>query len=311
MPGMALFKIQGQKLSPVKDVKFESYFEKEKKLQNFTEANLQELFGLEFISTEFNLESFWLDSLAFDPSLNAFVIIEYKKVENFSLMDQGQTYLNLVLDHKADVILEYITKTKKTINKNDIDWSQTRVMFIGPKFNTYQKRALSESLPFELWEITLYDGNLIEYDEIIPVGTQKKNEKKVTTTLSGSAAHEIKTYSIEEHLKNASDHIIDLFQKLREQILLLDPEIKEKPVSWYIAYQLKGYNIASVQVYKDKLMVNVTIDHPNDPEKKLEDAPKSWQGWSKVPIRRFTLTSDIEISYLMRIITQAYELRKA
>lgn len=307
---MALFRIQGQKLTPVRDVQFESYFEKEKKLQNFTEANLQELFGLDFISTEFNLESFWLDSLAFDPILNAFVIIEYKKVENFSLMDQGQTYLNLVLDHKADVVLEYINKTKKTISKHDIDWSQTRVMFIGPKFNAYQKRALSETLPFELWEVTLYDGGLIEYDEISPVGTLRKNEKKVTSTLSGSAAREIKTYSIDEHLKNTSNTVVDLFQKLREQILLLDPEIKEKPVSWYIGYQLKGYNIASIQVMKDKLMVNVTIDAPIDPEKKLEDAPKSWQAWSKVPIRRFALTNDRDIPYLMRIITQAYELRK-
>jgi hypothetical protein len=93
---MALFKtLSGSKLIPVKKTSFESYFKKEKELQNFTENNLNELFGLEFVSTEFNLETFWLDSLAFDPATKAFVIIEYKKVENFSLMDQGQTYLGI------------------------------------------------------------------------------------------------------------------------------------------------------------------------------------------------------------------------
>ena len=131
---MAIFKISNLKLTGVKELRFESYFDREKKLQTLTEANLENLFGLEFVSTEYNLETFWLDTLAFDPSTNSFVIIEYKKVENFSLMDQGQTYLNLVLDHKADVLLEYIEKTGKSLKKSGIAWGQTRVMFIGPKF---------------------------------------------------------------------------------------------------------------------------------------------------------------------------------
>jgi len=306
---MALFKISGNKLTQLSEVKFESYFDKEKKLQNFTEANLEQLFGLEFIATEFNLENFWLDSLAFDSATNSFVIIEYKKVENFSLMDQGQTYLNLVLDHKADVLLKYINVTKKTLDLKDIDWSQTRVIFIGPKFSTYQKRALSPNLPFELWEVALYDGGLIEYDEISPTGGIRKSEKK-TVSLSGTAAKEIKTYTIEDHLKNASEKTQDLFQKLREQILLLDPEIKEKPVSWYIGYQLKGYNIASIQIYTQEiLMINVAVENPIDPEKRLVMAPKSWQGWNKIPFRRFSLKNENDIPYIMKIIEQSYQYR--
>lgn len=308
---MALFKISGAKLAPVTDLRFDSYFDKEKKLQNFTENNLKELFGLEFISTEFNLESFWLDSLAFDSINKSFVIIEYKKVENFSLMDQGQTYLNLVLDHKADVLLEYFEKTGKALKKNEVDWSQTRVTFIGPKFNTYQKRALSPNLPFELWEVSLYEGGLVEYDEIVPAGLEKKNERKIAALLTGTAAKEIKTYTIEDHLKNTGEDIRELFQKLREQILLLDPDIKEKAVSWYIGYQLKGYNIVSVQVYgKDKLMVNLAVDKPIDPEKKLKIAPKSWQGWSKLPFMRFELRNEKDIPYIMKIVNQSYEFRK-
>ncbi len=307
---MSLFRINGKKLTPVRELGFDSHFKKEKELQNFTENNLQELFGLEFIATEFNIESFWLDSLAFDPSINSFVIIEYKKVENFSLMDQGQTYLNLVLDHKADVLLEYITRTGKTLDKKSVDWGQTRVMFIGPKFNTYQKRALSSSLPFELWEVGIYEGGLIEYDQINPVGGDKKAEKKAVT-LSGSASKEIKVYSVDDHLKNADERIKEIFQILREQILLLDTDIKEKPVSWYIGYQLKGYNIASVQIYsKDKIMINVAVDKPNDPEKRLKEAPKSWQGWSKIPFYRFELTDEKDISYIMKVIAQSYEFRK-
>ncbi|KKQ99170.1 MAG: hypothetical protein UT24_C0026G0001 [Candidatus Woesebacteria bacterium GW2011_GWB1_39_12] len=307
---MAIFRISGTKLGGVKELRFESYFDKEKKLQNLTETNLDTLFGLEFVSTEFNLETFWLDTLAFNPVTKSFVIIEYKKVENFTLMDQGQTYLNLILDHKADILLEYMEKTGKTLKKNDVDWSQTRVMFIGPKFNTYQKRALSPNLPFELWEVAIYEGGLIEYDEITPVGAERRAEKK-PSILTGTAAKEIKTYTLEDHLTKATEEIKDLFQKTREQILLLDPQIKEKAVSWYIGYQLKGYNIVTLQIYSaDKLMLNLSVEHPFDPEKRLKPAPKSWQGWSKIPLSRFELRREEDIPYIMKIIKQSYEFRK-
>lgn len=304
---MAIFKIFDTKLGGVKELRFESFFDKEKKLQNLTESNLQTLFGLEFVSTEFNLETFWLDTLAFDPATKSFVIIEYKKVENFSLMDQGQTYLNLVLDHKADVLLEYIEKTGRSVKKSEIDWGQTRVVFIGPKFSTYQKRALIPNLPFELWEVAIYEGGLIEYDEIIPTGLDKKVEKKAAT-LTGTAGKEIRTYTVEDHLKKASNEIQDIFQKTREQILLLDPIVKEKALSWYIGYQLKGYNIVTLQIYTaDKIMVNIAVEQPIDPDKRLKTAPKSWQGWSKIPLRRFELRSEKDIPYIMKVINQSYE----
>jgi predicted transport protein len=225
-------------------------------------------------------------------------------------MDQGQTYLNLVLDHKADVLLEYLEKTNKPLKKNEVDWSQTRVMFIGPKFNTYQKRALSETLPFELWEVTLYDGGLIEYDEIIPIGLQKKTEKKTIPVLTGTAGNEIKTYTVEDHFKKSDPNLFDIFQKLREQILLLDTQIKEKPVSSYIGYQLKGYLIVWVQVLKDRLFINMAVENPIDPESRLEMGTKSSNSISKIPVRRFIMKSDKDVAYVMRIISQAYEVRK-
>lgn len=303
---MAIYKISDTKLVGINELRFESFFDKEKKLQILTETNLDTLFNLEFISTEYNLESFWLDSLAFDPVTKSFVIIEYKKVENFSLMDQGQTYLNLVLDHKADVLLEYIEKTGKNLKKKDIDWGQTRVMFIGPKFNTYQKRALSPNLPFELWEVVIYEGNFVEFDQITPPGTNQRQEKG-SATLTGSAAKEIKTFTVDDHLKKASEKVKDLFQILREKILLIDSQISEKAVSWYIGYQLKGYNIVSLQIYKDKIMINISLEKPIDPQKRLETAPKSWQSWNKIPLRRFEMRTESDIDYILKIINQSYE----
>ena len=146
---MQIFSEKNKKLIPVKEISFGL----EKNVQKLTEANLETIFGLEFVATEFNLENFWLDTLAFNPEIKAFVIIEYKKKQNITVMDQGQTYLNLLLDHKAEVLLEYNERKNKNLKRKDVDWEQTRVIFVAPEFTIYQKRALHPKFPFQLWEV--------------------------------------------------------------------------------------------------------------------------------------------------------------
>jgi hypothetical protein len=48
-------------------------------MQKLTENNLDSIFGLEFIATEFQLHNLRIDTLAFDNETNSFVIIEYKR----------------------------------------------------------------------------------------------------------------------------------------------------------------------------------------------------------------------------------------
>ena len=57
---------------------------------------MQELFDLALVRSEFELHGLRIDTLAFDKESGAFVIIEYKKDRNFSVVDQGVAYLNLV-----------------------------------------------------------------------------------------------------------------------------------------------------------------------------------------------------------------------
>jgi RecB family endonuclease NucS len=150
---MALFAINKDKLNPIK----EEEFKLEKHIQQLTEYNLSMIFGLDFIKSEFSLHNLRIDSLAFDKESNSFVIIEYKKDKSLTVVDQGYAYLALMLNNKADFILEYNENTKHTLKRNDVDWSQSRVMFISPSFTTYQKGAINfKDLPIELWEIKKY-----------------------------------------------------------------------------------------------------------------------------------------------------------
>ena len=92
---MPLYKIE-EKLSHIKETSFK--FERE--IQKLTEDNLSTVLKLEYIRSEFPLNNFRIDTLAFDKEANAFVIIEYKRDKTFSVIDQGYAYLSLMLNNK-------------------------------------------------------------------------------------------------------------------------------------------------------------------------------------------------------------------
>jgi len=114
---MANYKIKEGKLELIK----ENPFKLEKEIQTLTEKNLKLIFGHDFVKSEFTLNNFRIDTLAFDHDASAFVIIEYKRDKNFSVINQGYAYLSLMLNNKADFILEYNESRKNVLKRNDVD----------------------------------------------------------------------------------------------------------------------------------------------------------------------------------------------
>ena len=144
---MNLFDLKGKSLLPVKKVEFKL----ERDIQNLVEDNVEEIFDLEFVSSEFTIGEFRIDTLCYDSESNSFVIIEYKRGSSYSVIDQGYSYLSIMLNNKSDFILEYNEVKNKTIKRNDIDWSQSRIIFISQSFNSYQKNSVNfNNIPFEL-----------------------------------------------------------------------------------------------------------------------------------------------------------------
>ena len=91
---MDLYKVKNNKLE---QVDIES-FKLEKDIQSLVEKNLDTLFDLEFVSTEYSVGEFRLDTLCFDNENNSFVIVEYKKGSSYSVIDQGYSYLSVMLN---------------------------------------------------------------------------------------------------------------------------------------------------------------------------------------------------------------------
>ena len=64
---MPLFSINNNKLERVKKIDFKL----ERDLQKLTEENLNEIFGLEMVKSEFQLNKLRIDTLAFDKESNS------------------------------------------------------------------------------------------------------------------------------------------------------------------------------------------------------------------------------------------------
>ncbi|NJK70945.1 MAG: hypothetical protein HC932_01625 [Thermales bacterium] len=72
---MPVYNSKNNKLEEI----IENHFKLESELQKITEHNLDTIFNLEFVSTEFSLNNLRVDTLAFDRENNSFVILEYKR----------------------------------------------------------------------------------------------------------------------------------------------------------------------------------------------------------------------------------------
>lgn len=302
---MPVFKINNSKLSEVKNVSFPL----EKELQDITEKNLDNIFNLEFVSSEFELNNFRLDTVAFDREINSFVILEYKKDRNYSVIDQGYSYLSLMLNNKADFILEYNEKTNHTLKKNDVDWSQSKVLFISSIFTPYQRNAIGfKDLPIEIWEVKKYDNGTIFYNQLKPLEARESIKTISKNKTVEKVNKEIKEYSFDDIFKKDWIQPKKLFDTLREDILEIDERIEEKINKFYIGYKIGFSNVCTIKGFKSKLeieLVKVDKEDLKDPENKIKRVPWKKYKWGK--FCSYTIKNFDEIDYGLFLIKQVYE----
>lgn len=288
----------------------ENPFALEKDLQTLTENNLEKVFGLQLVKSEFALQKFRIDTLAYDKESNAFVIIEYKRSKNFSVIDQGYAYLSLMLNNKSDFILEFNENLNNTLKRNDVDWSQSRVLFVSPNFTNYQREAINfKDLPIELWEIKRYENQTVSYEQIIKsdsqesINTISKSDKTIR-----SVAKEIKVYTEQEHFQNVSDEIKELYDKVKSAILDLG-NIEIKPKKKYIAF-VCGKNIVDIHPQQKalKMWLNMSIGELDDPKQLTRDVSTTghW-GNGDYEIR---ISSNENLEYILSLIKQSINKNK-
>lgn len=298
---MVLFSCSNKVLKELK----EKPFKLEKDLQMIVEANLQKIANLTFVKNEFSLKGYRIDTLAYDEKANAFVIIEYKRNKSVSVVDQGFTYLNLMLNNKAEFILECNERLDKKLKRKDIDWSQTRVVFVASNFNNFQRESTNfKDIGIELWEAKLYENNTIS---ITPIKKSSNAEslKKITKDSSEleKITKEIKVYTEDQLLEKANNNIKELYEDFKNAILNLDSSIEVEPRKQYISFK-KSSNVCDIEICKNSLYLFLNAKWGT-----LNDSRQLFRNMSKIGHHgngdyKVTVHDDKDIEYIISVLKQ-------
>jgi predicted transport protein len=303
---MKLYSVKDKKLTSISSQNFKL----EKEIQEIVEENLSLLFNLELVKSEFKIKNFRIDSLGFDRENKSFVIVEYKKDRNFSVIDQGYTYLSLMLNNKSDFILEYNENCDDNLRRGDIDWSQSRVIFISPQFTEYQKNSVNfKDVPFELWEIKRYQNGMIGFNQ-----HKTTSEESISTTIIedtesvvGSVTKEIKVRSEEDHINQSKvqDSVKEVYNEFRSRILNLGDDIEIVPRKMYIGFKRKT-NFVDINIGKTGLWcwINMKKGELDDPKNHCRDVSNI--GHYGNGDYDFSVNEKSDMDYIMFLVKQSY-----
>lgn len=284
-------------------------FKLEKDIQSLVEDNTDTIFNLRFIQTELSVDKYRIDSLCFDEENNSFVIIEYKKGNSYSVIDQGYTYLQLLLNHKSDFLLVLSQHFNKVLKMEDVDWSQSRIIFVSPSFNSFQKDSVNfKDLPFELWEIKRYSNNTVvlnQHRSISKESIETLNPNTSSSTIS-QVSREVKVYTEERHIEYGSVELKEIYDDIRERILELGSDIEIVPRKEYIGFK-RGSNVVDIEFQKKQLkfFINMKKGELDDPMNISRDVSKVGHfGNGDYEVR---VNKNTDLDYLMVLIKQSYK----
>jgi len=312
---MEVFKIKDHKVEVVEL----NTFKLEKDIQEVIEKNTESFFGLEFVRSEFPIGEFRIDTLCFDNETNSFVLIEYKKGSSYSVIDQGYSYLSLMLNNKSEFIIEYNERLNKTLKRDDVDWTQSRILFISQSFSSYQRNSVNfKNLPFELWEIKRFNNDTIVLNK------HNSTSKESIDTLSNvdssnlieSVSKEIQVIDEEFHTSKLDTDTLQKWNDFKERISELD-NVKLEIKKPYISLMGESKNVCFCNFRKNYISIEILRGNVNpdgsksknfftldDPKGISEEGSWEWKSGVKGNLYKIKFNKSTDLDYLMFLINQ-------
>lgn len=304
---MALYRLQAGIAAQV--LSLASHPAKEKGLQGLIEANLEPLFGVRFVATEFSTGQKHrgrIDTLGLDQDGSP-VIIEYKLTSKDNVINQGLFYLDWLMDHRGDFELA----ARSTLGEIEVAWAAPRLILLATSFGRYDQYAVNRiDERIELWTYTLYEGDLLSVDllsrEEVPSTKDKLGDAAKAPRRAKAAVPSKAAYGLDHHTEKMSATTQALFELLRDQIMSLGDDVTERFMNQYVGYR-RLKNFTEIVGLRSKL--NVFIDGPvQDPRGVCEDVSNIGH-WGTGHLRATVASEDDAISVLP-VIAQAYALQE-
>jgi hypothetical protein len=317
---MKLFDVKNNKVEEVEQLSFKL----ERDIQNLIEPNVDTFFGLKFVKSEFTVDKYRVDTLCFNEETNSFVIIEYKKGNSYSVIDQGYTYLQLLLNHKSDFLLVLSQYFNKVMRVEEVDWSQSRILFVSPSFNSYQKDSVNfKDLPFELWEIKNYSNDSVVLNqhqstskESIDSFDSSNNDKK---NIIQTVKREVQVVDEQFHLDKLDEGTQVKWVELKEKLEELD-NIEIEIQKAYITLNGLNKKICYFLFRKNHIVIEMIRGNVNpdgskskkyftldDPANISVEGSWEWKSGIKGTNYKIIFNKSVNIDYIMFLIKQKYD----
>ena len=256
-------------------------FESEFALHTLTQKHLKELFDLECIASEKQLNKLRLDNLAFDKTNCSFIIIEYKNKYDGNVLNQVQEYHDLILENEE----EY----SKLVNEC-VDFDNIQIMIICPEFSDEQIEDSNDNVSF--WQVTLFDDGKVEY-----LNLKNNNMKTLEISLD-----ELKITE-EKLLEDKSEEMKDLYFNLKNNLLNDFKDLKIKYMVNQFSFRANDKLICVVVFLKSSFNIYIYADNLNNAEDTIDISSKSTGGNAKY---NFKYNSNEDYDCFLDLFEQTY-----
>ncbi|SHJ20993.1 Protein of unknown function DUF91 [Tangfeifania diversioriginum] len=292
---MPLYRISPKKI--VENVQ-RLQFNREKELQELVEFNMEKIFGLKFLETEYPIPNGRIDSLCIDESKTP-VIIEYKKHKDLSAIIQGLFYIDWLRMNKKT--FEMIVREKLGKNSS-VDWkSIPRLLIIADNFDQKETSAINQiNAHVELIKYSFY-GDLISFEQLnfakpqVSLTLHSKDDGKTTNS---------EGFSLEQVLYKGDEKTNEILKNLREWILEIDDEIEEIVKSSMISYRSNGKGLVWIESSKSRFKIYLRKGEYEKYRHLLKQ--DGWGGYPVLNISSENYCDDVD-KYVKKVIMQAYE----
>lgn len=233
-----------------------------------------------------------------------------------------------MMNNRSDFILALSQHLGKVLSVYDVNWSESKILFIAPSFNNYQKDSVNfKNRPFELWTIQRFANATVVLNkhqsnskaELKALKNDgKTDDNDAITTLN----KEVKSYTFEEHYAKSSEAVVQKFESIMEGVADWG-DVEFVPKSPYISLMLNGTTIAFFNFRKKHISVDLLrgtekLDGSfstkfftlNDPQGWSDSRHWVWKSGVKGHFYKITIDADSDSEYLIFLIKQKYNIIK-
>lgn len=235
----------------------------EKSLQGLFERNMDALFGVRFLASEYSTGTKHrgrIDSLGIDENGSP-VIFEYKRAVNENVINQGLFYLDWLLDHRAEFKL-LVLETLGPDAAAELDWATPRLICVANGFTRYDEHAVQQiNRSIELYRYQDYEGDLLALELVSAVAAPPLGEEGPGVVAGPAKKPSAASKTVSEYLEQAPESLKDLMGQLDAFAVALGDDVTKRTLKLYLAYRrIKNFLCVEVHPQNHELLMFVKVD---------------------------------------------------